>query len=899
MKHFLFTIFMITIPLCCMAQESMHIKGNIILFNKYDGKKVDRPERLYYGMFANAEEAEKAKAQIEKLKNSITGNDIEASLRVEDDIKKLRRKLGLTSTTGRSGNFNENSLPGVSYLFMTVTDFEMAVVTVQSGKNEYKDITINVYRVPEVVATEKMLEKDIIGGGITGDPDDGNEYFPIRLNLKPGYGRTDSRMLIQTYAVDCQTEDTFAYCLPIVYEGEKYHLLQNKRMGYDYMKNDPVAKGYSSSIVLDMNTRVRIDTVVIYKKPDAYKKRTFKGPFVYAFEDYHHVYMRGGWEGTCLRERPFKFLDFSPALAQLELTEEFFEEAKSQIGNVNRNLQLKFEVGTDKLTADSINDVELKDLIKDLQSYGDKLVAPKIVGAASPDGSRSVNERLASQRAQKAISLISPYLPRHVHMTSNVKVHSWLDIAAELERKGRNEEAEQIRTIAASGKDDGALTSQMKALPYYQSTIEPLLANQRVMKCSYQFIRQHVMTASECVEEYFKEKEAYKEGRKHFSNGDYYNLFANITDSLELDELTILAYNHIIKDPDYAVDNRIAPYVANRMAVMNLKRGTPNSNVLDPFIDYSRRAVNAKKFIDDLLTITINRREILINQAITYYQEQKLDSAIYLINLIKAAGVQDNNINMLEHYMDLKRFHYLKPRSASQQQNYERAKEIVLNASDENKAILYTEIKDWDMRDKAALWVDKMDDSNPKKWYLKAILAVDNANKGEDLDTEDIPEHNAVDSTGFKVLTFDQEMDLQEKNHDAYTAYLKKKQEYIDAHGGVLPEPTSAATNDDEEGIDIDNIPAYLAYFQHSFDLEPQYKRLYFSEGHVSEDLRRQYKYKKKNIPAYRKLFEALYERDKRKQQEALSTPGQNEDEIDPDEAYDKKDEQPTKNIAP
>jgi phenylacetate-coenzyme A ligase PaaK-like adenylate-forming protein len=60
----------------------------------------------------------------------------------------------------------------------------------------------------------------------------------------------------------------------------------------------------------------------------------------------------------------------------------------------------------------------------------------------------------------------------------------------------------------------------------------------------------------------------------------------------------------------------------------------------------------------------------------------------------------------------------------------------------------------------------------------------------------------------------------------------------------------------------MDGIPNYLAYFQHSFDLEPGYKRLYFSEGHVVEDMRRKFKYKKKNIPAYRRLFEALKRQD-------------------------------------
>ena len=39
---------------------------------------------------------------------------------------------------------------------------------------------------------------------------------------------------------------------------------------------------------------------------------------------------------------------------------------------------------------------------------------------------------------------------------------------------------------------------------------------------------------------------------------------------------------------------------------------------------------------------------------------------------------------------------------------------------------------------------------------------------------------------------------------------------------------------------------------------------MYFNEGHVPENLRKTYKYKKSDIPAYRKLFRLLYEYDAR-----------------------------------
>jgi hypothetical protein len=69
---------------------------------------------------------------------------------------------------------------------------------------------------------------------------------------------------------------------------------------------------------------------------------------------------------------------------------------------VPRDLQLRFIVGTDELTQDSINEVVLRNLTKEMASYGDRLTQIRIEGAASPEGSLVLNQRLASQRAIKA-----------------------------------------------------------------------------------------------------------------------------------------------------------------------------------------------------------------------------------------------------------------------------------------------------------------------------------------------------------------------------------------------------------------------------------------------------------------------------------------------------------------
>jgi hypothetical protein len=135
---------------------------------------------------------------------------------------------------------------------------------------------------------------------------------------------------------------------------------------------------------------------------------------------------------------------------------------------------------------------------------------------------------------------------------------------------------------------------------------------------------------------------------------------------------------------------------------------------------------------------------------------------------------------------------------------------------------------------------------------------------------DESPSEGRVDfGDGFHQLTASEEEDLQYgDNYERYIDYLKHKEAYMKEHDGVLPviheKPKVQKVKAPDEDIETDKIPYYLAYFNHAFEMEPKYKRMYFNEGHVPEDLRKTYKYKKNDIPAYRKLFRLLYEYDAR-----------------------------------
>ena len=862
---FLTLLLVLLLPMTAVAQEAVPVtvQGQVIVHNKEDGKDIR--ERVEYALLTKAE-AQEAKAAFDRLtgegdkSQNITGDEIEA-------IDRLKRRYGFVkkNTTKASGRFSINAATTLCLLFITGQESKVSdIIEIVEGKTEY-NVVINVQRLREVVKQGKAVERESIGGG-GGDTGDGNCYFHISLNIPKGFGKESARLIIQTYAVCCQTDDTVAYCEPLVYEGKEYHTLQNRRMDYDYFANDKLADAYRDGMELTSDEWIRVDTTVVYEKED--KNLDYRGPYTYVLEDYHHVYKTGGWGGTCLFERPFKFVDFTPALAEMPLSDEFREEAQSQFGQENRDLQLRFVVGRDVLEEDSMNQVNIRKLVEELRSYGSKLVAPKIQGMASPDGGLKANQDLALRRAQYAARIIQPYLPSGVKVSSSSSVYTWNDVADALAKKGKGEMADQVRAIAA--KTDSP-DRELRQLEYYTTDIEPILEGMRVMRASYQYLRAKVLTADEAVDEYYTNKREYQTGKKKFSNGDFWNIYSHLTDEAEIDSLTVMAYNYITKDPEYATENIIAPYVANRYAIFNLKKGTPNARILEPFIDLSYRNVNAKKAIDDFLAITINRKEILLNQAVTYFQEQKIDSAMYFINWLRRAKVSDATLDNLEKYMNLKKLHFIHNKSLQQRQIYDEAKNYVLSVSDENKAILYSEIPDWGMTDEAMKYVDKLPDNSAKKWYLKALLWVDKAGK----EPRDFDESETVpDNSGFKVLSSAEEDQLMMSNPGEYNLYMEKLAAWQHQRDSI----EAARPKQADDDIDIEGIPYYLAYFHHAFELEPLYKRIYFTEGHVTEDMRKIYKYKNKNIPAYRKLFRLLYEQDQKRKEEESENNGENEE---------------------
>lgn len=646
--------------------------------------------------------------------------------------------------------------------------------------------------------------------------DEGSDLnWNVNIALPEKYTRKQSRLIFQPAVIDCQTEDTVQYLEPLVYEGGQYHHTQQRRKSYDFDRNDPIAPYYHDDVELNGDA-LMLNWQFKYPKPDP--EKNYKWVSRVRLSDYTHIYYDSKTnEGSCNSRKPWRMLDAGFAKKEMPLTEEFFEIPHSMTREVPRDLELKFVVGTNRLTQDSVNTNNLNQLIKELRSYGRSLMNVSIMGTASPEGSDAFNIRLSESRAQTALNMIKPYVSSASVRNATPHVYTWRDVADSLDRKGYREEANVLRGYATTNSE-GAI----RRMAIYDSVIEPILKNQRIMKCTYIVRLNKVLDPEEALWTYYNDR-SYREGGENiFSNGDYYHLFQQIKDPAELDKLTVRCYNEL-KNRSTSKYSPFAAYVANRMAIYCIEHDSVDISILQPFIDFNAGLnVTRPIDVDNDYKYTVNRPAMVANQAIMYFKQGRLAEAAYLANLLPDT---DDNYE-IKAFTDLETLFFKQNKTADEQRRADKALDYVMNTSDVNKAVLSHELQRELGLDDAYVdrLIDALPDNNAKKWYMKGVRSVSESEFSE----EDVLEL-------MNKLGVDEAMKIVE-----------------------------------------DSVPNFLAYLQHSFDLEPGFYKYYLTDANIDDEVREAHPYVKSRAEAYRAKFNALMAR---KNGEAVENDDENAEE--------------------
>lgn len=816
-KQTLCIIFMALLFTAMTAEAQDRVSVAFSIQGRYGDKGTPQIMPLKFALFKTTKKASDTQ---KKLENAIKMDGFPGGPNYDLALDELN--VNFKRDRG-NGTFEVRAMQGMAVL-VYLNENIFKVYEIVPGKTQYEDVVKLKLEgnVGEVVVSGQRGVEEM---EITALPptDDGKVMtVPVRFKMLNGDTGRKSRVIVQLQAIDCQTEDTVSNVTPLVYEGREYHFLQNRRMGYKFSKNDVLAPGYVHRELIDGDA-FSVDTMITYEKKDI--KRDYKFSYHVSAEDYTHQYVNmEKAAGSCNRYKFFKLLDLGSVTADMDKAE-FRVAADENFEKVNRDMKLKFQIGKAELTNDSINEKDTRALVKELQSYGDRLINISIEASSSPDGGIETNKKLAKQRSDVAVNLVRSRLGK-TDVTIIPKapyVYTWNEVVTRMEENGKKEKADTLKhTLAMAG--NRAPDAMVKQLPFYDSDVVPVLESMRAMRCTYNYERVHVMDEEEVTDYYMRNKARLMAGDKSvkLSDGDYFNLFCCLRDSAEQDTLTNIAYEYIKRQPNYH-QLKLAQYIINRKAMLNLKRGTPDLELLKPYINFASPVVTkqyAGSMHDDAVAaIHKNRQEILINQIIAYYQTEERDSAASCMNYwFKDSN--DPRIQRIRNYITFKeKFmkYYLMRSSLSpaEQSAYKTAEDFVLNAAPENRAVLYTEARQYMKKTvgECQELVDSMPNSSAKKWYLKGILAAD-----------------------------------EEMQRD-----IKRR----------------------------DYIPQYLAFFYQSMKLEPSFRYLYFQEAQVNDELRKRYKYRKRDIPKYEEMMAAYLNGNAVQQDDEISG---NDDDSDIDE---------------
>lgn len=705
------------------------------------------------------------------------------------------------------------------------------------------------------------------------DLGDGIEHWSYHIELPILKKDADTRIIVLPYAIDCQTEDTVDYLAPGVYEGKKYHELQVKRKGYDYFKNDSLGMDRviikhitrydtlhrpakqvikvrrdpktnrlvyigdnavydtlmvsNDSIIVTKwqekkssvgfvdyienlkhaDGKIVIDTVINYKKPNTDKD--YRGFLRIFMEDYLHVFHEVQDPGTCLRISPYKFLQMGAATALLELTDEFYENSRERPSESSLDLGMKFGYNTadiieDSLYYDSMD--RLNDAISGIRQLGGRILDPELESFASPDGNDDHNMKLAQRRAVAAKNRISLGGNSPIKTTPNID--TWEHTAEILDDTFHPAEAQYIRDVMAKHNNNKQTAfPEISKYPTYQEIIKPALKSQCRIVFKFKFVTRKKLDAKEAVAAYMKNKHD-----PTYSNGDYYNMFAELKDQAEQDTLTEIVYNKLVKH-EKKYDAPLATYVINRMALLNIRRGKPDSTTLAPLIHENGENMILNYVKTDFTGIRrdykLNRPEILLNQAVTFYLLQKEERAKFFVDMLVENGFSSPELTKLLNFINFKMLYRIakENRTAQQQEDFSKALRYVEESGPDNRAVLYTEFKDLGKTELAWPYVFKMRDDNPVKWYLLALLWAERDGKEGHYPLPD--DESLKDTTG------------------------------IDMNLHVL------------------GYPYYMAYFQKCFETDKSFMKYYFNEGNITEEMRKKshHAYKVSRIPVYDKLI--------------------------------------------
>ena len=549
--------------------------------------------------------------------------------------------------------------------------------------------------------------------------------YPIPMQ----FGKSNARLIIQPYVMDCETEDTVVYCKPLIYDGAEYGVTQDRRMNFKIEEIDPLYEFVDKERLLTPE-RMDIDWTDTVKIPDP--NRRYHASATVRMEDYTTIYYdKSMLINTCEMKRPFRFLEFS--FGQRELNpNDYRERAKRERRNTAGNIALTFLVGRAELDPDNPeNEIQMEKLRQDLLNIvngeGTSLKEFHITGISSPEGSYHANMELAKRRINYAKNQITSVIPKNmmarVYQNDSSSVAGWDEVATVL-RDTLPDLADHIMSIVERTSNRDLQFQQIARLPEYRSVIVNTFPKLRRVKYVYKHEVFRELLPEEIMERYLHDSD-YRTGKKEFALYEFWHLFQMVKDPMELEALYKRAYKVSAE-----LNNQPWILAANNLAVSYLKRDTFDIEVLKPFIDRKTRGVNVvRKMMNGIDTEIINPEAVVANHLAMCIKANDYDEASVMAQILPNSPENEK----IKAFALCLGGYFQGGNTPEEREQNRNVFNLVRDSSPINAVVMHLamETRGHDVMAEKAL--EKLDKESALYWYLKGII---NNRKG-DLGFED------------------------------------------------------------------------------------------------------------------------------------------------------------------
>ena len=545
----------------------------------------------------------------------------------------------------------------------------------------------------------------------------GNMLIPYNtFKLPPYFGNRFSRLIIQPYVLDCETNDTITFARPSVYDGKEYALTQERKMGYD-MDRDPLRPYIKAEALTTRAMNLDWTDTIIVPDPN----RNYSCFAIVNLEDYSASNSRTYQINTCQTKRPMTFLQYN-LFSELMDPLQHKERAQIEKRNTSDKIQLSFLINSDQLTDTPENKQSLamlRNKLKEIaESPGTVLKEFHVAGTASPDGHYSSNLSLAERRMRKIEQEITSILPQYtlerVYRNPHAEVAPWEEVVKLLERDGKSTEAGKVKEILAKHKDIGAQGRALKQLDWYATVIVPYLDELRVVNynCLYEIYRE---PNDEEVMAQYREK-----GLKgSYTRYEYWKLFQLITDEKELEALYRRAYEESLEQKH--------PWAlaGNNLAASYLERDTVDTSILEPLIDLSIHSTDYSRMnADGSRTEIVNRLEVVTNQLCMYIKKGDFEHASVLVKILP----EDSKFDLLKAYTWALGGYFQGGTTPEEKERAHKTFETIKASSPQNEVVMYMALDNRAGNAAAKASLAKLPQDSALTWYFKATLS---AREGE------------------------------------------------------------------------------------------------------------------------------------------------------------------------